>query len=260
MPVNPTTTTGSSNLGSGYGLSYADLKRYVSRYLGYDYNNLNTLQTQDVNDAIQAGYRRFLDPPPTERNGLAHQWSFLQNIVTLNLVADQYVYNLPSDLQSVKGTVTFSSPSSLYRAQVTQISENDLRRLREADMPEHKWPYHFALRYNSSGQPDMLFYPTPSESYAVEFSYHVRKAALGSGGTILGGDVHAETVLAACLAAAERLMEEASGVHEQQFQERIRASIDVDKRSSASFFGYNGDREVYDYRVKSINITHENQS
>lgn len=259
MTVVPSTSSGSVSSGSGYGLSYADLKRHVARYLGYDHTNLNTLQTQDCKDIIEAGYRRVLDPAPTEKNGLAHQWSFLQNIATLTLADDQYVYNLPSNLQSIKGNITFSSPSSLYRAQVTQVSENDIRRLREKDMPEHKYPYYFGLQFDSSGDPSLLLYPTPTAAYDIQFSYHVRKGNLSSGGTILGGDHISETVLSACLAAAERLMEESSGVHEQQFQERIRASIDVDKRSSPHFFGYNGDREVFDYSVKSINITHQNQ-
>lgn len=84
-------------------LSYDDLAKYVGHYLGYGRSsaNWNTKQSDDVDAAIQDGYRQFLYPPPLPGERTAHTWNFLK------LQTAQLATNAPQSTGTV--TVTLDS-------------------------------------------------------------------------------------------------------------------------------------------------------
>jgi hypothetical protein len=57
----------------------------------------------------------------------------------------------------------------------------------------------------------------------------------------LGGMNHAETILYACLAAAELQKDDDRGPRWETFKELLIASIDMDRRGRPDNIGYNGD-------------------
>lgn len=66
----------------GLSLGYADLQRYVGRFLGLNrtISSWSTNESNEVDDIIQAGYRRFLTPET--RDGDSYEWSFLRPTTT----------------------------------------------------------------------------------------------------------------------------------------------------------------------------------
>jgi hypothetical protein len=249
-----------------YALGFDDFERYVARYLGYDASNLNTQQETDIADIINSGYRRFLNPPPINPNEPAHTWFFLHGVGTITTVADTWEYNAPADFGTLDGTLTFQE-ISLWRTEIQQTSENEIRRLRMQDfLEEYNYPRYFAIRWKhdtiTSTAAQFIFYPTPTEVFNLDFHYEKTKAALSGTSEPLGGDVHSQTVLAAVMAAAELHMEEGgTGQWEMQFQERIRTSIDYDRRNLPRNYGYMWDKSIdrrNDWPRRVVAITHEN--
>ena len=60
-----------------------------------------------------------------------------------------------------------------------------------------------------------------------------------------GGAEHSETILAACLAAAERNPDDGSnGVLKQDFMERLAASISQDQARQPDYYGYNAEQQL----------------
>lgn len=245
-----------------YGLNYNEIKRHVSRFLGYDNANLTTQQAQDVDDAIQSGYRRFLNPPPID-SAAAHQWSFMHTKGTLGLVANDWEYDAPEDFGTLLGSMTFVE-QSLWRSEIKQVPENEIRRLRMQDYLEaYNYPRYVAIRYTADDPPktEFLFYPEPQAAHTLEYLYLRFVPPLTGTDKPIGGDVHSETVLAAALASAENLMEENRGIWEAKFLERIRTSISHDRRNNPTWYGYHGDprqEREYEWPRRVVTITHEN--
>lgn len=244
-----------------YSLTYDDIERYVADSLGYNHTSLSTRQAAKINDYINSGYRRFLDPPMIGPNGLPHVWSFLRVVAEFSTVADTQAYDAPVDFALLESDFTYKEPSALYRQPITQISDNRFRSLSqiESSCPH---PIYSNIQWEANGdvvEPKFYFYPIPKDVYVLQYSYSVAKTKLSTGMIPLGGDVHSQTVLSAALAEAEKLAEENEGIHEKAFQERIRVSIAHDLRHSPRHFGYNGDGPPDIIARRAISVTHINQ-
>lgn len=84
---------------------------------------------------------------------------------------------------------------------------------------------------------EVLFYPLPDQTYTLEYQYLARPLKLtGTAASDvkfpLGNAVHAETLLAACLAVCEELKTGQMGAQFERFKERLAASIKVDRESA----------------------------
>ncbi len=85
-------------------------------------------------------------------------------------------------------------------------------------------------------------WPKPDVAYTIIGEYkHIPDALTGLLPYPPGGGDHAETIMAACLAAAELFLDDEKGVRWQYFMERLAASVAVDSRKKGSNLGYNGD-------------------
>ena len=166
-------------------------------------------------------------------------------------IGAQRDFDLPDDFGSIRGSITFGSESFEHRS-VRIISEYQIRNLRQTGSIETDEPIYAAVRplafTGVSGlRYELLVYPTPSSSYTLSYKYNALPNALSTANPYpYGGAVHAETILASCLAIAENRSNDESGVKAQAFQERLRASIEYDKRNAPDYYGYNGDSSIYD--------------
>lgn len=244
-----------------YGLTFSDLTRYVARYLGYNPSSLSTRQTTDINDIIKSGYRRFLDPPSVSQNDRPHQWSFLKATGTITTVDETEEYEAPADFSAMETEMTFAAPTDLYRCPITHIPEAHYRRLRQNTITNN-YPTHFTIRWQipdggDKERPFFYLWPTPADEYSIVYRYSVSKTIGTGSDPVLGSDVHSETVLAACLAAASRIMDqEGHNDHERMFLERLSVSVAHDQRMMAKDFGYNGDGPSGYTPRRAIQITH----
>jgi hypothetical protein len=90
----------------------------------------------------------------------------------------------------------------------------------------------------------LMVYPAATEAGVISGKYYVLPSTISDNTYYpFGGQPHAETLIQSCLAAAERLMNDERGIHQAQFQERLLASVKLDKDlTTPKLFGYNGDK------------------
>ncbi|UCH89873.1 MAG: hypothetical protein JSV49_04310 [Thermoplasmata archaeon] len=156
-------------------------------------------------------------------------------------------YDLPDDFGGIEGNLVHAEGSN--RPDVRIIGEGKIRSLR-ATTTLRTYPEFAAIRpkkqtITTTGQRfEILFFPIPAVAYTLKYRMLVLPELLVD--TTLthpyGGAMHAETIIASCLAIAESQEDEVRGVKWQEFMDRLAASIEIDKKMiSADFFGYNRD-------------------
>lgn len=156
-------------------------------------------------------------------------------------------YDLPDDFGGIEGKLIHEEGSN--RPDVQIIGEGKVRSLR-ATTTLRTYPEYAAIRpkkqtTTTTGQRfEILFFPIPAVAYTLAYRMLVLPSALVDT-TIThpyGGATHAETIIASCLAIAESQEDEIRGPRWQEFQDRLAASIQIDKQMiRADFFGYNRD-------------------
>jgi len=212
-------------------ISYDELRREIGRFLGYDRDpdDWESAQTTDVTDILKSGLRNFYWPNIGEQR---YVWSFLRKLDTIETAADTSSYLLAADFEGGLEGFTFSSNSS--RRWVSRTSELELRALLSHSYKSGV-PEYCALRavQPESGEHmryEVLLYPVPDAVYTLAYRYAIGPSELSDSNPYhLGGAVHSECVLEACLAAAEKVMQpETQPVHLPRFQECLQASIKID--------------------------------
>jgi len=156
-------------------------------------------------------------------------------------------YDLPDDFGGLEGDMV--RPEGSNHPAVRIIGEGKILSLRMGSTARAH-PLYAAVRpkkqeTTTTGQRfEILFFPVPSIAETLSYKMLVLPELLVTT-TITypyGGAMHSETILASCLAAAESQEDEKRGVKWQEFQDRLAASIQIDKRMiSADHFGYNRD-------------------
>lgn len=182
-------------------------------------------------------------------------------------------YDLPDDFASIEGKIVIKSVN--YKPNITLIGEGQIRSLRQqspqnVDSGTTTTPFYAAIRpkkhvTTTTGQRfEIMFYPLPNNVYTISYPMRVLPNMLVDT-TIeypYGGAEHAETLRAACIAAAEEQENgnrlNGSSVYDKKnlFQERLAASIQLDKMTnSVQYFGYNSDNSdaVHRYGGGSTN-------
>lgn len=215
--------------------------------VGWDYNLWSIEDRRKVDMLIHQGLRTFLSPPPLPRERFAHEWSFLRPVTTITTAADTSVYGLPSDFAAMDGPFTFAPDDNVLWRAIEMVGEHQIRLMLSEDTATSR-PRFAAIRprpYTGAQKTsyEIIFYPTPDAAYTLTYRYRVNIAALSSSKPYPpGAQPHAETILEACLAAAERFRDGKDGVHTGRFQEMLMASVSADRRASCpDFLGYNRD-------------------
>ena len=155
-------------------------------------------------------------------------------------------YDLPDDFGGIEGILV--NESSTNRAEIKIVGEGKIRSLRQNNYVETS-PYYAAIKpkeheTTTVGQRfEISFYPVPDAVYDLSYKKRILPQMLVDTTLIYpyGGASHAETLLASCLAVADE-QENDSSAKKGQFQERLAASIAIDKQfNSVNYFGYNSD-------------------
>lgn len=188
-------------------------------------------------------------------------------------------YDLPDDFGGIQGDLVIESVN--YRPKIVLVGEGRIRSLRQTS-PQNvttsstTTPYYAAVRPKvqdtTGGQRfEIMFFPLPNDVYTISYPMRVLPQMLVTT-TVeypYGGTSHAETIRAACIAAAE---EQENGnrlgggpVYDKKnlFMERLAASIALDDQMNGiDFYGYNGDnsdarhRDSYNNNDRRRNCDH----
>jgi hypothetical protein len=216
----------------GLQITYAELRREIGRFLGYDRNpdNWDSTASTDVADILRSGMRVFYFPFAGEQH---YTWSFLRKVGTVSTEAGTYAYQLSSDFEGVLEGFTYGANAA--KRWVQRANEFELRALLGMEYKSGA-PEYCALRAVqpsavSTTRWEAMLYPVPDAAYTLSYRYAICPDELSATNEYhLGGAAHSECVLEACLAAAERVLrpEVGPGVHTQRFQECLQASMKID--------------------------------
>jgi hypothetical protein len=231
---------------SALDVTYTDLMRHVGQYLGFGWDQTQWTRDQNgqADDLVQSGIRQFYSPPPlpsqmqglaetiTSTPGPAHQWTFLRLNQTTTTSPGNAMMTLPADFSGrFDGDITFAAGSQ--KVHIKLISDDRLRDLQAANTTEGP-PQYVAIRSNSTiGTArqtwEALLYPTPDQGYALNFRYITIPPRISPTNPYpLGGVLHAQTVLASCLAAAEARVHPDQTFYRTTFSTCLVASIQLD--------------------------------
>lgn len=136
----------------------------------------------------------------------------------------------------------YPGPDTWYPA-VKQRHDATIRRL-ESENPDFDRPLFYSVR-TARFDPDvgslrvLALYPAPDQVYTFRVPMRLRPIPLDSGNpNPIGGELLSQAILAACLASAERNLDDRNNVHEGQYQEQIALAIAKDQdRSTPTALG-----------------------
>jgi hypothetical protein len=229
------------------------IRAAVGRQLGYaaTTGNWSSETIADVNRYISFGERMFYSPatPPGVLGN--HTWSFLVKVLSVTLAADDSDYTLADDFGGFVDNELYYATADDKWSPVRMVGVEDILHYQMLDQPmQLTQSYYGAVNPKtsdlSSGQRfELLLYPTPTATLTLKGRYYSNPEVLDDDAEYpLGGQPHAQTLMQACLAAAE-INSDGGGPGTQYglFQTMLAKSIAHDRLvSGKKFFGYNGDR------------------
>ena len=215
---------------------YEEVSRTIARRLGYPLSTTDqsAQEKQSIADCIRCGLRWFYFPT----GELTHAWSFLRRYLEIPIVAQLVWYELPRDFAGFAGAPALSNSQSPLA-----ITDESGIRLRTNKGQESVAPKYTAVRTaeirGNTGYHLGIFpaaTATDVNAQAVIQVWYVFEPQIISidNPYAYGSGVHAETIMAACLAAAEQQMNpetmaQEGGVHWQYFQQQLAGSVATDK-------------------------------
>lgn len=233
-----------------------ELKVAIADYLGWGRNSEGTGtdwsddEKARLDDILDSGHKQFLYPAVAPGETVAHRWSFLRPKYEFDTVASTYTYDLPDDFGAMVGDLTYAEDEDVHRIieQTTPGILDRNRAVQDGANDYSGWPYMYALRPKSASQTsqqltELMLFPTPDAAYTIVCYYDVKVDRLSSARPfLLGGQAHSETILQSCRdIAASRYKDDTNGREHAMFLERLKASIEYDKRHSPKTLGLNDD-------------------
>lgn len=228
-----------------------ELDAAVGFYLGYDrgpsygYQEWTNRQQDAIDDAVIKGQREvyFHALPPGER--ATYQWSFMRPVVNLTLASGEQYLPLPTDFAGIDGPVTLPGTD---RWKTPLIVSGEVRTKRfvfpdTTGAPQYCEVEPFRSPSGETGQRfRLVFWPTADQEYTVSFAYQIAPDALTAATPFpYGGPSHAATFMAACVAAAEIIVDGVKGPKDADYMRLLASSVSTDRRMKPRHFGYNGD-------------------
>lgn len=254
-------------------LTYQEIAAQVGDFLGfgrgeevYGETAWNGLQTRAIKESVKAGLRQFYNTPPIERfDPGAYEWSFLEPVATLSLASGAQTIELPDDYASLSAPLLLAADDSRSSVPIpmhgvpavyAKYAENPATTGRPMMACEEP------LRGRSSvlGQKMQIrVWPIADADYEFSVPYRLNAPALsGEFPLAYGGQQHAQTILASCIAAASVGRDEQKAMRYQDFIEKLQTSIRLDRLNKPQFMGRNRDRsDWHDRRGHSAAIRGE---
>lgn len=216
------------------------LRRELTRFLamGPTYDSLTPDQQQQVDDCISEGSRLFYWHEPIGESAMQHTWSFLT--AECDLAVSSRTTELPSDYLRENGRLAVVTAG--VTEQPARVSEAKMRFLRVSTDADGPPKYYAIVNTNRDGRTvrSLVVHPTPDQEYTVALRYIADPPRLSAANPYpLGGALHSQTFLEACLTAAERklLPEGGAGLHSQTFLRLLANSIAADQADLADGAG-----------------------
>lgn len=234
-------------LANGLRINKAYLKRMIGRQLkfGPHPGAWNHKQSTEVQLVLERGLRQFYDPVIVN-SAYSHEWSFLRPLYELTTVADQYKYDLPTDFVMLYGPVMFAPGASTLLENIEEIPLYRVRQQLQLDGSARPRVCGINSRVtdNAIGGVtwELWLAPAPDDEYTLVLPYKANPLTMSDEASLpYGGQEHHETLIEACLSAAEAHQEK-KGMHHERFLTMLAASISRDqKQSSPDTIGYNRD-------------------
>jgi len=243
------------------------LKAKIGDALGYGPNPSawNHGQLTEVTEALRSGLRYFYNPPILPEDTTPHAWSFLTPVAKLNIGNSVSRYDLPDDFSMLEGGFTYDSVTSNFFPPIVVMGEEDIRYRLQRDEVTYR-PAWAAIRVKKTPETvgtrwEVEFYPAPSEDYTLKYRYRFNPLQLKDDAALpMGGQPHAQTVLEACLFAAQGAHSKGEG-SEQKFMNCLRQSVGHDRAAACpDNLGYSFDstasgdamNSLYDYDLSVV--------
>lgn len=236
-------------------LKNTDLQGEVGHFLGWGRGTDNgeeawtAAKERDITQIVNSGLRRFYSQPQPDPNGPIHNWSFLSPVGSVSLADGAQEVTLPDDFGGIEGTVTMSQDGTNGFQPIKVGNPEELRQLYAAHDGASGRPTVCAIQVvpgtgpNTGTRYKLAVYPQSDGGYTLRFAYYLNPNALTAANPYpLGGMQHAETIKAACRAAAELYLDNEVGPEEANYRRALSASVAADSRLKPQFLGYNGDR------------------
>jgi hypothetical protein len=221
--------------------TYTSLRREIGRFIdaGRSSSDWDSTTSTDITDILDSGCRIFyyptLNPNPlsAEESREVYRWSFLEEQVPVQLTSGNNLYELPETFSSIVQDFVYDDNSG--RKPLTQVDERFIRSL-IANESKTGYPTYCAVTTRSSEFSDgalheLLVYPTPTAAATITGGIEVEPLTLSTTNPYpLCGAIHTETLIAACLLAAEqKLRPESPPTQEAKFERLLRRSIEADR-------------------------------
>lgn len=244
-------------------LSIDDLESEVGAYLGYGRGANSsepawtTAQQNNITAVVKSGLSQFYTPPPIKPGERAHSWTFLTPFTTIVLASGDSSVALPDDFGHISGPLYVTDPQASHRFLPIKVYNEGYVQAKHAGLPDTTGAPVVAAIQTIAGTTltegtryRLYVWPTADTDYtfAIEYKY-LPDMLTGLLPFPPGGQQHAETIKAACIAAAELYLDDVKGPRFQFYMERLMASVEADRRAKGPNFGYNGDNSYHLQRV-----------
>lgn len=224
-------------------LDYLKAVGYEAGY-GSDPDVWTDEQSYNVERCVDAGLSDFYFPT---LDGRLYEWSFLSPVRQFAVLSGAVALPLPDDFNGfLVPSLQLLRDSDVY----PPVRLGDAVRRLSAGNPSAQGPPRAAevvLRApdlaSRSARYELQFWPQADQSYTLEGRMSVAPEALSERRPhVYGGPAHHQTVLSACLAAFESLIDnDQAGPHRARFLQRLAASVAQDRRNKPKTLGYNRD-------------------
>lgn len=223
-------------------LTYQDLMTEVAYEMGYGRNFLDptsSAEGRQCDSIVQRAYRAFLVPSTTPM-GMTYQWSFLRAIASFNTVIGTAFYDLPDNWGAPIGepfmtTGEYNRPVAIQNVETSRLDYH-LTNFPNTGPAQPRIMSIVPKAFSpTTGQRWQVgFWPTPDAVYQLQWRYHVLPNKLSATAPYhLGGMKHSQTLLAGCLAVCESVKHESQGEKKAEYNERLLASIAMDRLDSS---------------------------
>ena len=226
--------------------SFFTLRTRIADDLGWTRHagNWSSDEIDRLDEIINAGYQQFIYPVTLEGEMSSHEWSFLRPTATVSTVADTYVYDMPSTFGAMVSDLVYDEDEYETRI-VEQVTPGMIDRNRAVNSSSGR-PCMYALRPKTVGMTaaqttQLMLWPTPDAAYGLLYHYDAYVGTLSEANAyMLGGQAHFETILQSCRdIAATRYKDDTAGREHALYLERLRASVEADRRLSPKTLGWN---------------------
>ena len=225
------------------------------------YADLDANSKETVNDIINDGYERFLNPPAAPGERRPHRWGFLRPYFSFVTVADQEDYGLPSDFGGVDGSLYYQRSDGKVHS-IAKTDPSRIQYLRQRDsisLTGCPSEYAIVTDYPSGLEQAsniIMFWPTPDAAYTLKVRYFIIAQLLSDNNPYPACDAyHNQTLIESCLAVAEERLEDQQSLHTTNFMQRLASSVAHDREKySPDHMSMDMDRsdnytQMHDYHI-----------